>query len=115
MSGFAVRNDRASWRAVDRPDQLDADEYYCAENPPDPVPQLGELATLAIEQRDRLLAAAANRMGPLQDAVEAGQATEDEVARLQQWKTYRIDLNRIEQQEGYPAAIRWPTSPDQTE
>lgn len=113
---YAVRNDKQGWRAVSGPDEVDAGEWFSIDEPPAPVPTpptAEELAALAKEQRDKLLAIAANRMGPLQDAVDTDQATADEAARLVLWKRYRIDLNRIEEQETFPAAVAWPVSPDE--
>lgn len=49
-----------------------------------------ELAFFSREKRDRFLVVAANRMGPLQDAIDEDAATTNEVARLKQWKQYRI-------------------------
>lgn len=69
-------------------------------------------ATLAYTSRDNFLAIAALRIAPLQDAVDVNRATEDEIARLTLWKNYRIDLNRIENQAGFPAKIEWPQSPE---
>lgn len=115
--GFAVRNDKKGCRAVSGGDGVGADEFFSVEILPDPVPLPPtdeELAAEAKEKRDRLLANAANRMGPLQDAVDTGQATDDEAARLVLWKLYRIDLNRIEAQETFPSTIDWPVSPDET-
>jgi len=62
-------------------------------------------------RRDSLLAAAANRMGPLQDAVEFDEATPDEVSLLKAWKQYRVVLNRVEQQTGFPVDVTWPELP----
>lgn len=117
MSGFAVRNDEEfGWRSVGGPDELFANEVFSKTAPPPflpPPPSFEDLAAEAKAQRDKLLAVAANRMGPLQDAVDIGRATDEEVARLTAWKGYRIDLNRIEQQAGFPAEIQWPLSPDE--
>ena len=118
MNGFAVRQDGTpGWRAVGSSDELYPNEYF-SEVEPSPVvpppPTDAERAVQAKESRDELLSVAANRMGPLQDAVEAERATDGEVARLALWKEYRIDLNRIEQQEGFPFEISWPISPDET-
>lgn len=116
MSGFAVRNDEEfGWRSVGGPDELFANEVFSKTAPPPflpPPPSFEDLAAEAKAQRDKLLAVAANRMGPLQDAVDIGRATDEEVARLTAWKGYRIDLNRIEQQAGFPVEIQWPESPD---
>lgn len=69
-------------------------------------------AAMAYATRDSLLATATLRIGPLQDAVDAGRATDDETTRLLLWKGYRIDLNRINQQEGFPEDIVWPQPPE---
>ena len=114
--GFAVRNDKQGCRSVSGVGEVGPDEFFSLEIMLDPVPlppTAEELAALAKEQRDKLLAIAANRMGPLQDAVDTDQATADEAARLVLWKRYRIDLNRIEGQETFPAAVAWPVSPDE--
>lgn len=62
-------------------------------------------------QRDILLAQAAIRIAPLQDAVDLGESTDEETAMLKQWKLYRVALNRIEQQSGYPLSVEWPVTP----
>ena len=114
--GFAVRNDKQGCRSVSGVGEVGLDEFFSFEILRDPValpPTTEELAVRAQEQRDQLLAIAANRMGPLQDAVDTDQATAEEAARLVLWKHYRIDLNRIEQQEGFPVNVQWPVSPDE--
>lgn len=122
MSGYGVQENGA-WRSLDgpypktedNPDGLRPDEIYMTTKPPMPIappPTADELAAVAKEQRDKLLAVAASRMGPLQDAVDIERATADEAARLVLWKGYRIDLNRIETQDGFPLDIEWPVSPD---
>lgn len=78
-------------------------------DPPPPTDE--QYRYTALSQRDQELSVAALRIGALQDAVDAGRASEEEVARLRQWKGYRIDLMRIEQQEGFPTVIDWPPSP----
>ncbi|QNH79191.1 tail fiber assembly protein [Pseudomonas protegens] len=116
MSGYAVQNDGFGWRAVGSVDDVGVDEWYCIGLPPAPAPftlteeQLGEQAKV---QRDVLLSIAANRMGPLQDAVDIDSAHADEVELLKHWKLYRIALNRIQLQPGFPTDIDWPLSPDE--
>lgn len=115
MSGYAVRNDGQGWRAVDGKDDVGVDEWYCLDNPPDPVSlplTFKELEMKAKDDRDKLLAIAANRMGPLQDAVDTDNATADELEYLKLWKQYRIALNRIDKQDGFPQVIDWPVTPD---
>lgn len=49
---------------------------------------------------------------PLQDAVELDIATEDEVDLYKQWRTYRVLINRVSTQAGYPLNVDWPASPE---
>ncbi|NMZ37094.1 tail fiber assembly protein [Pseudomonas proteolytica] len=70
-----------------------------------------ELASKTVIARDSLLAIAALRIAPLQDAVDVDDASPDDVAKLKKWKQYRVALNRIDQQAGYPTEIEWPVEP----
>ncbi|WP_227160398.1 tail fiber assembly protein, partial [Enterobacter cloacae] len=47
-------------------------------------------------EKQRLLADATAAVAPLQDAVDLGMATETEIARLHEWKKYRVQLNRVD-------------------
>lgn len=51
------------------------------------------------------------KAGPLQDAVDLAEATPQEEAQLLAWKRYRVALNRVPQQAGYPGTIDWPPEP----
>lgn len=77
-----------------------------------PGPTDEQYRETALSQRDQGLSVAVRRIDGLQDVVNAGRATEEEIAVLEQWRNYRIDLMRIEQQEGFPVTIVWPLSPD---
>ncbi|WP_431274233.1 tail fiber assembly protein [Variovorax ureilyticus] len=77
--------------------------------PPPAPPALTPAQVLG--QRDALLAEATLRIAPLEDAVELAMATEEETASLKSWKQYRMALNRIEQQEGFPSSVVWPIKP----
>lgn len=68
------------------------------------------IAKVTVE-RDSLLALAAVRIAPLADAVDLGDASDEDVISLKKWKQYRVALNRINQQTGYPTEIEWPTEP----
>ncbi|UVN46964.1 tail fiber assembly protein [Pseudomonas mosselii] len=81
------------------------------EPPPIPEPSEEDLAAMALSQRDGLLAIAAIRIAPLQDAVDLGEATDAEVSLLTEWKVYRVALNRLPEQAGYPNEIDWPVQP----
>lgn len=77
-----------------------------------PPPSKEELAEIALGQRDRVLATAALRIAPLQDAVDLDDASDEEVAALKKWKQYRVALNRLQDQEKFPSEINWPVAPD---
>ncbi|EAP8898110.1 tail fiber assembly protein [Salmonella enterica subsp. enterica serovar Javiana] len=44
----------------------------------------------------RLLQMASEKIAPLQDAVDLGIATDDEKAQLDEWKKYRVLVNRVD-------------------
>lgn len=50
-------------------------------------------------------------IAPLQDAADLGEATPGEAAALIAWKRYRVALNRLPEQPGYPVEITWPSLP----
>ena len=50
-------------------------------------------------------------IAPLQDAVDLDDATEAEATALKAWKKYRVALNRLPEQSGYPVDIDWPVPP----
>ena len=59
--------------------------------------------------RLRVLADAA--IAPLQDAVDIDDASPEEEALLKAWKKFRVALNRLPDQSGYPNEIDWPSPP----
>ncbi|NVZ27501.1 tail fiber assembly protein [Pseudomonas gingeri] len=63
-------------------------------------------------ERDSLLATASLRIAPLQDAVDLGTATSDDTANLKLWKEYRVAVNRVSTQTGFPTTIDWPAAPE---
>lgn len=65
--------------------------------------------TQATQQKESLLALAASKIAPLQDAVDIGIATEAETALLLAWKKYRVLLNRINPDDA--PDISWPDMP----
>lgn len=50
-------------------------------------------------------------IAPLQDAVDIDDATDAEIALLKAWKKYRVALNRLPEQPGYPTTVDWPAIP----
>ncbi len=84
--------------------------------PPTELPSLPEPAP--VDPLERVLAEIARRRAaadtaitPLQDAVDLGEATDAEAALLKEWKRYRVALNRLPEQPGYPDQIDWPALP----
>ena len=65
--------------------------------------------TQVTQQKESLLALAASKIAPLQDAVDLDIATEDESKALLAWKKYRVMLNRINPEDAQN--IIWPESP----
>ncbi len=59
----------------------------------------------------RLRLIADNAIAPLQDAVDIDDADVQEEALLKLWKKYRVALNRLPDQPGYPITIEWPIQP----
>ncbi|MCY1439113.1 Caudovirales tail fiber assembly protein, lambda gpK [compost metagenome] len=64
-------------------------------------------------QQQRRMQAAGLAVAPLQDAVDLGVATAEQIAQLQAWKRYRIELNAMPEQPGWPRTLEWPVPPDQ--
>ncbi|HCN45039.1 MAG TPA: hypothetical protein DIT18_04750 [Pseudomonas sp.] len=77
-----------------------------------------KVAAAAEQHLARVLADTAERraaadaaIAPLQDAVDLDDATEAEAELLKDWKRYRVALNRLPEQVGYPTEIDWPAPP----
>ncbi|EAN5614673.1 tail fiber assembly protein, partial [Salmonella enterica subsp. enterica serovar Newport] len=56
--------------------------------------------------KNRLLQIASEKIAPLQDAVDLGIATDDEKAQLDEWKKYRVLVNRVD-----TTNLVWPEQP----
>ncbi|HDI3034378.1 tail fiber assembly protein [Cronobacter sp. EKM101R] len=63
----------------------------------------------ASNQKNSMLTYAAERIAPLQDAVELGIATETEIADLAAWRRYRVLLHRVNPSDA--PDIDWPARP----
>ena len=70
-----------------------------------------ERLAVVVSQTAALRATADKAIAPLQDAVDIDDATEADAAKLKAWKAYRVALNRLPNQPGYPATVEWPTAP----
>lgn len=75
---------------------------------PPPLTQ-DECIIKAENQKHELMDVANKFIAPLQDAVDFGEATDEEAALLVAWKKYRILLSRIDPNN--VPDIKWPTAP----
>ncbi|WGK59197.1 tail fiber assembly protein [Pantoea sp. SS70] len=63
----------------------------------------------ANEAKFNLMQSATNAIAPLQDAVDSGEANQNEEAQLKAWKKYRMLLIRVE--TSTVSDIEWPEKP----
>ncbi|WLH21588.1 tail fiber assembly protein [Pseudomonas sp. FP215] len=68
------------------------------------------LAEATTTEYNRLRSFADFTIAPLQDAVDVDQATPGDIERLKAWKSYRVALSRIFDQQSYPDVV-WPKVP----
>lgn len=65
-------------------------------------------------QRQVLMGEASQEIAVLVDALDPtiiDDPSDDDQVKLIAWKTYRVELSKIDQQPGYPDTINWPTKP----
>ncbi|WP_336948843.1 tail fiber assembly protein [Serratia nevei] len=128
---FYVYEDRASyeengnWPADVKPVSDDVWQAYCGQGPAGkvrgadrkglpcwvdvPPPTKPMLVAAAERKKAELLDVAGKAIAPLQDADDLAIATEEEAAQLRLWKTYRVQLNRINPQDA--PEVDWPLPP----
>lgn len=75
-----------------------------------PPPTQEQLKLNAEQKRLQLRGAADSEITWLQDAVDAGIATNEETALLAEWKKYRVQLMRVDTSKA--PGIEWPTQPE---
>ncbi len=90
---------------------VSVEELPPVELPPPPEPEPVDPLAEAQAEIARLRAAADAAIAPLQDAVDLEESTDAETALLKEWKRYRVALNRLPDQPGYPGQIDWPAPP----
>ena len=66
---------------------------------------------MVVAEIDRRRVIADKAIAPLQDAVDIDDATDADVVLLKAWKKYRVALNRLPDEPGYPSSISWPVTP----
>ncbi|EPE2788412.1 tail fiber assembly protein [Serratia marcescens] len=128
---FYVYEDRASyeengnWPADVKPVSDEVWQAYCGQGPAGkvrgadrkglpcwvdaPPPTKSTLVAAAERKKAELLDVAGKAIAPLQDADDLAIATEEEAALLRLWKTYRVQLNRINPQDA--PDTDWPLPP----
>ncbi|MGX9379052.1 tail fiber assembly protein [Pseudomonas sp. JQ36] len=79
------------------------------ESPIEPAPV--DPVAVAVAECARRRAIADYAIPPLQDAVDIDDATTADIALLKAWKKYRVELNRLPDQAGWPDSINWPVAP----
>lgn len=75
------------------------------------VPTAEELKAEALSTRNTLLAAADEATAGMADAYIAGLLSAEETETFKSFAAYKLALNKIDKQPGYPADIKWPDSP----
>jgi hypothetical protein len=93
------------WAAV----EVDGVWEFAAPLPP--VLTDEELAVTALVQRDALLAAANEATAGMADAYVADLLSPEEVVTFKAYAAYKLALNKITKQTGYPRKITWPKPP----
>lgn len=76
------------------------------------VPTDEEVIGTVQDRMYRELQRANSAVTKYQDLVDVDEATAADVAQLKAWKKYRVELNRIPEQAGYPRNVTWPVAPD---
>lgn len=65
-------------------------------------------------QRQALMSEASQEIAVLVDALDPtiiNDPSDDDQVKLVAWKTYRVELSKIDQQPSYPDVINWPAKP----
>ncbi|MDE9430630.1 tail fiber assembly protein [Xenorhabdus bovienii] len=75
-------------------------------SPPTPA----EFQRRAEREKQHRLSQAANKIAPLNDAVDLNIATDEEKSALAQWRHYRVLINRVDCSTA--PNINWPKKPD---
>lgn len=91
------------------PEQPDVNYNYSGGAFIAPVTEAENAVLIASSRLAAELDKANRTIAPLQDAVDIGIAIDEELARLAQWKRFRVILSRIDVNK--PEEIEWPKRP----
>ncbi|WP_116254548.1 tail fiber assembly protein [Pseudomonas sp. OV221] len=70
-----------------------------------------EQRALALARRDELLAEADQQTVGMADAYIAGLLDAEDMQRFKAYASYKLALNKIDRQPGYPQNVDWPVLP----
>jgi hypothetical protein len=113
---FVHRDDYLSFMAC--PDDVEAHgraiHADCAVRTevPNYFPTDAELVDAVQERMARELRRANSAVTKYQDRVDVDDASDADIGLLLAWKKYRVALNRLPDQAGYPHGLIWPVAPD---
>lgn len=79
--------------------------------PVPPAPTDTELKMAAIGQRDALLSIADEATAGMADAYIADLLDAADIAKFKAYAAYKLKLNKIDHQPGFPQTIEWPLLP----
>lgn len=91
------------------PEQPDVNYHYSDNVFTAPVTDAENTVLIASSRLAAEMDEANRTISPLQDAVDISIATDDEIARLAEWKRYRVALSRIDISKA--PNIEWPLQP----
>jgi hypothetical protein len=100
-----VQGPVVGWTAVE------ANGAWSFAAPLPPVPTDAELKAAALSQRDSLLSQANEATAGMADAFLADLLSDADKVMFKAYAVYKLALNKIDQQPGYPTAIDWPIAP----
>lgn len=95
----------AGWTAAE------ADGIWSFAAPVPPVPTDAELKSAALSQRDTLLSQANEATTGMTDAFLADLLSDTDKIMFKTYAAYKLALNKIDRQPGYPTTIDWPVAP----
>ena len=78
------------------------------------VPSEQECLHEALHRRATLIQLATQQITHYQDLIDIDEATQADYAAQLSWKKYRADVNRVDQQAGWPTQNAWPEQPTQS-
>lgn len=94
------------WTATQTGDRWIFEELFVA------PPTNEQLKAEAIAQRDFLLREAEGETAGMADAFIAGLLEEEDIKKFISFASYKLKLNKIDHQKGFPEKIDWPKLPE---